>query len=91
MRFKDELQEQLYFISQIDYCYWRLQQISEDSSKTESPLAALIDEATGFDKAKIKDLTDQSKYLVSTIIRCKKKLEFDAKGDKELLKKLAEL
>lgn len=29
MKFKDDLQKEIYYRSQIDYCYWMIQEISQ--------------------------------------------------------------
>lgn len=91
MRFKDELQRQIYYRSQIDYSYWMIQEISRHNGKMQFPLAAMIDKATGFDKVKILERIDQVKYLVIVIIRCKKKLNYEVDEDKKFLKQLQKL
>lgn len=88
MRFKDELQRQLYYRGIIDYCYWEIQEISNHTGKLQSPLEAMIDRATGFDIKKTVEKIDNIKDFVSMIIRCKKKIGYDLKNDKEFLKKL---
>lgn len=91
MRFKDDLQRELYYVSQIDYCYWMIQEMSEHKGVMQSPLEAMIDEATGFNKVKVKDQIDTAIYLVTVLIRCKKKLEYDVETDKEFLKEIKKL
>ena len=91
MKFKDELQRQIYYRSQIDYSYWMIKEISGHNSKPQSPLEAMVDEATGFSKAKVKERVKEVKYLVSVIIRCKKKLDYDTENDRKLLSKLKKL
>ncbi len=88
MRFKDELKRQLYYRGQIDYSYWVIQAISDHTGEMKSPLEAMIDKATGFDVHKAVERINEIKYYVSIIIRCKKKLGYDLKNDKEFLKKL---
>ncbi len=91
MRFKDELQRYLYYVSQIDYCYWVIKEVSKHTGKMESPLEAMIDKATGFDKELVIKQIDEIKYLSSVIIRCKKKLGYDVDNDKKFLKELKKL
>lgn len=91
MRFKDELQQQFYYRSQIDYSYWRIQYISNHSCEIQNPLEAMIDKATGFDKEKVKLKIDEVKYLVKVIIRCKKKIGYDTDRDKKFQTELNKL
>ena len=91
MRFKDELQRQIYYISQIDYSYWRIQEISKHKAKMQNPLEALIDKASGFEEAQVLGRIKEVKYLASVIIRCKKKLDYETDADKLFLKKIRKL
>lgn len=86
MRFKDDLERLIYYHSQIDYCYWRISEISKHTGKSECPMDAMVDAATGFDKALVKARIKEVKYLVKTIIRLKPKIGFEPTGDKEFLK-----
>ena len=88
MKFKDELQKQIYYRSQIDYCYWMIQNISNHKGEIQSPLEAMIDKATGFDKQKVKDALATVIYMVKTIIRCKGKIGYDTATDEEFLAEL---
>lgn len=91
MRFKDELDRQLYYRVQIDYCYWMIQQISKHNAEIQSPLNAMIDRATGFDKAIVKSRIKDVKYCMSVVIRCKEKLGYDTKKDKSFLIEIKKL
>ncbi len=88
MRFKDELQRQIYYRGQIDFCYWVIQELAKNKCELQTPLEAMIDKATGFNIQRTIDSIDQIKHMVSSIIRCKKKLGYDPVKDKEFLKKL---
>lgn len=93
MRFKDDLQKEIYYRSQIDYCYWMIQEISQHKGEMQSPLAAMIDEATGFSKAKMKEQIDNAIYLMKVVIRCKPKClaKYDVANDKKFLAELQKL
>ena len=91
MRFKDELQRQIYYRSQIDYSYWRIQEISKHNAKMQSPLDALIDEASGFQEVHVLERIKEVKYLASVIIRCKARLGYETKADKQFLYKIRKL
>lgn len=91
MRFKDELQRQLYYRSQIDYSYWRIQEISKHNAKMQSPLEALIDKASGFEEAQVLERIEEVKYLAQCIIRCKARLGYETKPDKQFLYKIRKL
>lgn len=91
MKFKDDLDRAIWYVSQIDYSYWMLQEISKHSGKMESPLEAMIDRATGFDVEKVRQRINHCILLARTIIRCKTKMGYDAGGDKKFLLKLIEL
>ena len=91
MRFRDELDRQLYYRSQIDYSYWRIKEISKHNAEMQSPLEALIDKATGFEEAKVLERIEEVKYLASVIIRCKARLGYDTKADKQFLYKIRKL
>jgi hypothetical protein len=90
MRFENDIQKEIYYTSQIDYCYWAIKKISENSDEPKHPLYSMIDEATGFNKANIENQIDEIIYLIKTIIRCKEKCpnKYDTNLDKEFLKKL---
>lgn len=83
MRFKDPLQKYIYYSSQIDYSYYMIQEISKHNGKMESPLIAMVDRATGFDRAKVKERIKDVRFLISTVIRCKEKLGYDASNDRK--------
>ena len=75
-----------------DLAIIRLEQLSKP--KTRSPIAMMIDEATGYDKVLEKKMQDnllESIECVETIIKANEYLEYDTKGMKELLEKLNEL
>ena len=91
MRFKDELQRQLYYRSQIDYSYWRIQEISKHNAEMQNPLEALFNKATGFDEAKVLERIKEVKSLAFVIIRCKARLGYDVKSDKQFLYKIRKL
>jgi hypothetical protein len=91
MRFRDSLDRELYYSSQIDFCYWRIQEMSKHTGKMESPLNALIDKATGFDIANTLENITVIRSYVSCIARCKKALGYDPRSDKDFLKKLNEI
>lgn len=93
MKFKDDLQKEIHYRSQIDYCYWMLQEISQHHGQMQNPLAAMIDEATGFNKAKVKEKINDCIYLIKTVIRCKPKClaGYDVTEDKKFLKELNKL
>ncbi len=91
MRFKDELQRQIYYRSQIDYSYWRIQEISKHNAKMQSPLEALIDKASGFEEAQVLERIEEVKCLASVVIRCKKKLDYETDADKDFLKAIRKL
>lgn len=88
VRFKDELQRQIYYRGQIDYCYWLLQEMSEHTGERQNPLEAMIDKATGFNKEKVLQNIRQTKNLIGLIIKYKKKLGYATDADAELLKKI---
>lgn len=60
----------LQIIAEIDYLYYCLESMMEKEKK-RSPMDKMIDEASGFDKAKIKE----AKSIIRMIERRKKKLE----------------
>ena len=91
MRFESELQKELYYRSQIYFCYFGIQLISGHMNKPQSPLEAMVDKATGFDKANVKERIKEVRSLIRTIIRCKGKMGYDNSGDKEFLHKLKSL
>ncbi len=85
MKFESELQRIIYYTGQIDFCYWRIQEISKHTGKMESPLEAMIDKVTGFSEHKVKASIKEVRHLVKTVIRCKPKIGFDPVKDKEFL------
>ena len=91
MRFKDELQRQIYYRSQIDYSYWRIQEISKHNAEMQNPLDALIDKATGFDEAQVLERIKEVKHLAQCIIRCKARLGYETIPDKQFLYKIRKL
>jgi hypothetical protein len=88
MKFKTELEKQLYYQSQIDYSYWRLKAIYSETGKPQAPLEAMIDKATGFNTVKLKQSIKEIKMLINTIIKCKKELGFDTENDTKSLTEL---
>lgn len=91
MKFKDALQKELYYRAQIDYYYWLLHEIAEPKDEAKSPIEALIDEATGYNEAKVKQNIKHVKDMVKSIIKWKEKIDCDTEPDKKLLEKLKTL
>jgi hypothetical protein len=85
MRFKDELQREIYYTSQIDLSYLGLRKIMEENETLNSPMVAIVDKATGYDKVKFKEDADNAIKLVKRIIRCKEKLGYGTVNDKYFL------
>ena len=86
MRFKDSVQRELHYRSQIDYCYYAIREIDKEHNKPKSPLVAAVDRATGYGKEKDKIHTSTVIGLMKTVVRCKTALGIDCDGDKEALK-----
>lgn len=91
MRFKDELQRQIWYRSQIDYSYWMIQEISKHTGEMQSPIVAMVDKATGYDKVRLKENIKTVRRCIRTIINGKEKLGYDAEDDKRFLKELKKL
>ncbi len=91
MRFANWIQRELYYDSQIGCCYWAIQEIAKCKGDAKTPIEAMIDEATGFDEGDALEQIETCIGLTKTIIRCKKKIDWDVDNDKTLLKKLREL
>lgn len=88
MRFKDDLQRFIYYKSQIDYCYYAIQEICEQKGELKSPLEMMIDDATGYSKEKLLQRIDEAIYLIKVVIRCKPKCGFEVDSDKKFLSEL---
>jgi hypothetical protein len=88
MRFENDFQRELYYTSQIDCCYFILSEFSKTKDDLRSPIEIMVDKVTGFDKKMLLDKVDDVIDLVKTIIRCKKKLEYDTDDDAKFLKEL---
>ena len=91
MMFKNNLEKEIYYRSQIDYCYWRIQDISKHNAAPQSILDALIDKSTGFDKTLVFERIKEVKYLSGVIIRCKSRLGINAKSDSRFLYEIKKL
>ena len=68
-----------------------IQEISNHVGKMESPITAMVDAATGFDKERVKMHIKQVKYLAWVIIRCKKKIGYDVTNDRKFLSELIKM
>ena len=90
MRFKDDLQRHLYYVSQIDYCYFCLTKVyeEEDNFDRNKTLNRLIDRATGYDKAEFERTVKNVLYWTMVIIRSKKAIGWDYSLDKDFEKKI---
>lgn len=88
MRFKDELQKEIYYISQIDYCYWQISEIAKEKYIPVDPITNLINQVTGFTKAQDKSKILELIYLMGVIIRCKTKLGYEVDNDVQFKEKL---
>ena len=91
MRFQNGLQREIYYIGQIDFCYFALNEMSADSIEKLSPIESMVKSATGMDRHLIEQQITSSIELVKCIIKCKKKLSYDIDADKELLVKLRKI
>jgi hypothetical protein len=91
MRFRNPLQREIYYISQIDFCYFALQEMESDSIEKLRPIESIIDSATGIDKHLIQQKIDSSIELLKCIIKCKKILSYDISDDIYFLHKLNKL
>ena len=68
----------------IDLCYYMLKDLYKNLSKSRSPIAMMIDEATGFSKAKKKDVIS----LLEQIIEAKQFIGADCTSAAETLMKV---
>jgi hypothetical protein len=84
MRFASNLQRELYYRAQIDYCYYRLEEIMK-SDNNKSLINRLIDKATGFDKIKSKKEFEECLYLLGVMKRCKNRLGYDTQNESETI------
>lgn len=91
MRFENAFQRELYYIGQLDFCYFALKEMSADSVEKLSPIESMVDSATGMDRHLIEQKVSSSIELVKCIIKCKTKLSYDISEDKNLLVKLRKI
>lgn len=73
-------------VAEIDFCYWALSRLSE--GHPTSPIAELVDNATGKSNADAIELKKSSIKLLERIVSKKRALKLDATADKEALRKV---
>jgi len=91
MKFHNELERYIHYVSQIDYCYFQINQIAKENQLKLDPITALIDKVTGFDKLKDQETIKNLVYLMGVIIRSKQKLDYDVTGDRKFLNELKKI
>lgn len=72
----------------IDFCYYGLKKINEEMEQPKNGVEIMIDEATGYGKAKTKEWIDASISLLEQIIENKKKVDADYSGDAKMLEEV---
>lgn len=73
-------------IATIDFCYLRLEQLSQKLSQPKSPIEVAIDNACGYDQ--LKEIKDEALSLVEQIIESKKAIDANYAGDEKFLELL---
>lgn len=91
MRFANDLEKYIHYVSQIDYCYWQIKNIADEKNLTVDPITYLINQVTGFDKEQDENKIKGLIYLAGSIIRSKEKLGYDNTNDKKFLSDLKKL
>jgi hypothetical protein len=75
----------------IDAGYYMIQDIQKKMDKPLSPVEKAIDEATGYDKVRLKKHIEQIQICLIDIIEAKKIIEADYSKDHKLFTKLQTL
>lgn len=71
--------------AKVDYCYYALQEMSKRLTATQSPLDRMIDNATGYSKAKYQEYKEETIELLEQVIKAKKVIGANYDNDKKAL------
>jgi hypothetical protein len=76
--------------AEIDFGYLRLKMLNEELQKEKplTPIEAMIDKATGYDKVQYSELKRDMSDILETIIKNKKFIEADFENDEKALEQL---
>lgn len=75
----------------VDYCHYMLEEIQKGLNKKRSPIDTMIDEVTGYSKAKTEESRQQIIGLLEEIIKAKKVLDAPIADNVKHLEKLKNL
>lgn len=77
--------------ARIDACYFLMGKLQKELALPKDGLTKMIDNASGYTKARTKEMILQSIDLIEQIIECKKKIKAPFGRDKKMLSKLLKL
>lgn len=75
----------------IDYCHYMLAEIQKDMNKKRSPIDIMIDNASGYSKAKADEVSNQIISLFEEIIKNKRILGAPISGNVKSLKEIKKM
>lgn len=90
MRFNSDLEKKTYYKEELEYCYFCLRHIQKTFDKKKSLIDLFLKNKDfsnlSLEKAEFLKKIETIEKLVSTIIKCKKQLDYEVDDDKQFLK-----